>query len=438
MENFRKRLEPLIQLWEEWNEGDDDFRDDNWQSELLSLELAIHEEIESVLSEMKDNPKFPNQIDLNHGNEVLTIIFHLIMSQSSDGLFDKKIVHIDYLDKLLNDNYNNYYGPIGNALVFCEMWIQEIVITRMLASQQEFCVVKAVQLIADSKLIKFRPQCDSLISMIANQGYKEDNKYLLSKLKKAIYSIKAKGSILSLEKLIEDKSLQENHYLWQDTLFSLVGINSNFGWETYKQACIDEIISPESTDIFGFYGKKSTRLFLENQLAETKYVDWKYGYLYALGSLGAAESLDSIIEFINNKDPDLIEASLEAFFTITGSRLDNDLDIDASDCEGKNCKPILKKWLRNNSDRFSPNIRYYQGTPFTLQTIISNLVDYDSGARSSAIESLVTYTNEVIPYNPNGFVSNMISSQKIWQEWYNTNKSNYPDGCWYIDGNRSS
>ncbi len=34
----------------------------------------------------------------------------------------------------------------------------------------------------------------------------------------------------------------------------------------------------------------------------------------------------------------------------------------------------------------------------------------------NAKENLGAYTNVTFPYDPNGFVSEMISAQKIWQE----------------------
>ena len=106
------------------------------------------------------------------------------------------------------------------------------------------------------------------------------------------------------------------------------------------------------------------------------------------------------------------------------------------DCLEDDCLKPIKYWLYQNKSNFNAEKRYYGGRLFSLKNDLDTLMDSNMGSRAAASSRLANYTGEVLPFNPNGFVTHMKQSQRKWIEWFDENQDRFPDGNWYLDGNK--
>ncbi|VAW71445.1 hypothetical protein MNBD_GAMMA12-3987, partial [hydrothermal vent metagenome] len=444
MTTLDKNLNKLMKHWRKWSDLFEDGLEDNDGSDaskakriskIINIEYSIYEAIDNICISENSPSDLLKKINFDTNDEKQVIYFHLILSITDNRIFDKEAILIDFIKNLLTNKPDAYCKPIQSALHFSELSTKSTVIDLMLNNNNSYCTELAFDAIKDAKLQKFESICFSAVEKLASKGFQESDKELFNPLLEAIIAIQAKSCIPPLERMLTNGGFRTYNSTWSKTLFSLVELDSQLGWNTFQVECSNRTISPSETYLLGKYGSKSTSKLIKDQFDLADNPDWQEEYICALGLLGDTSHLETIVSFIDPEDTELTNQCVSAFYTICGEG-EETINIDYYDCEEDGCKKILMTWLDDNLSKFNSELRYFDGKPLSLLTLIDDLTDPNYGTRYVSIEKLNAYTNVSIPCDPNGFVTHMIASQKEWQEWFNNNREAFPAGHWYRSGVR--
>jgi uncharacterized protein (TIGR02270 family) len=212
--------------------------------------------------------------------------------------------------------------------------------------------------------------------------------------------------------------------------------------------------------LLGLCGNRSTPSFLQKKCSLDKA---NPGSLLSLGFLGDTASIDLLLSHL--ADPKLAEPSATALNLITGAEIyeeafipeKNDKDELFEDeldkhrqgqvsirSDGKpfgiSVKRLSQKpndwslWWAENKTRFTKNVRYRNGKPYSPACLLENLQSERSprAVRQAAYEELVIRYGADFPFETDMRLTQQRRAIAQYADWVQTNGRRFREGDWYF------
>jgi hypothetical protein len=187
--------------------------------------------------------------------------------------------------------------------------------------------------------------------------------------------------------------------------------------------------------------------------------------LLALGLLGDISAIELLLAHL--ADPKLVESSARALNLILGAEIYEEVfipeEVDEDELfeeerekfkqgqvptrpDGKPFGTTItrlsqkpeewRNWWSKNRSRFTPNIRYRNGKPYSPACLLENLESEKSPRkiRQLAYEELVIRYGIDFPFETDMFVVQQKKAIANYAEWIKTNGKRFRDGEWYFAG----
>ncbi|MFZ5481343.1 MAG: HEAT repeat domain-containing protein [Myxococcota bacterium] len=149
------------------------------------------------------------------------------------------------------------------------------------------------------------------------------------------------------------------------------------------------------------------------------------GAMQGLGLLGSVRAVPRLIELTGSRDPVRAQAASTALEVLTGHHEDPDEPYP---------KPRWEAFWAEHAGKFDDGVRYREGAPFTVRTLVDRLAHDDVTVRLSAYDELVVATGERLPFDADGPWRMQIAHRGAWARWYADHAHELPTSGWMFHG----
>lgn len=133
------------------------------------------------------------------------------------------------------------------------------------------------------------------------------------------------------------------------------------------------------------------------------------GALQGLGLLGSTRAVPRLVELAGHRDPARQQLALAALEVITGK---------AADPEEGQPRGRWEAWWAENAHRFDESVRYRNGRPFGVRSLIDLLAEDDEQVRLTAYDELVISTGSRLAFDADGPWRLQVAHRAGWERWW--------------------
>jgi len=182
-------------------------------------------------------------------------------------------------------------------------------------------------------------------------------------------------------------------------------------------------LSGHPGEIVGRYGGPENLILLKT-VAEAG-GEMGLGALVGLGLLGDPRGVQTLLEYLKSRDTRSFEVAASALEVLTGHH---------EDVEEPGARQRWDDWWVAHAERFALGVRHRAGVPMDAGWLISRMEDVDPYTRRTAYDELVITTGVSLPFDAEGPWRLQQAHLREWRAWWQANRSRFPAGSWYLDG----
>ncbi|MSQ00324.1 MAG: tetratricopeptide repeat protein [Myxococcales bacterium] len=149
------------------------------------------------------------------------------------------------------------------------------------------------------------------------------------------------------------------------------------------------------------------------------------GSLAGLGLMGNIRAVPRLVESVGSRDPQRQVVASTALEVITGHH---------EDVEDAHPKQRWLDWWAEHGPDFEERVRYRDGRPLTVRSLIERLGHDDFAARQSAYDELVIATGARLPFDADGPWRAQLAHRAAWEAWWADNAHDLPATGWLFHG----
>lgn len=206
---------------------------------------------------------------------------------------------------------------------------------------------------------------------------------------------------------------------------ALLLLGERSGVDFFAQALArgERWLTQSPAEIVGRYGGTGYR-FLLNQTADQE-GPAGIGALAGLGWMGSTHGVKKLLEHAGGRDPHRQQVALTALEAITGH---------SEPADDPHAKQRWKDWWDEHEGEFATGVRYREGKPLTVRTLIERLAHDDLNTRRAAYDELVIATGERLPFDEDGPWRRQVAHRAAWAKWWADNAHDLPASGWLFFG----
>jgi hypothetical protein len=91
-------------------------------------------------------------------------------------------------------------------------------------------------------------------------------------------------------------------------------------------------------------------------------------------------------------------------------------------------------WWGENGGKFPDGVRYREGRPFTVRSMIERLAHDDAQVRLVAYDELAISTGERLPFDVDGPWRLQLGHRAAWERWWADSAHTLPASGWLFGG----
>jgi uncharacterized protein (TIGR02270 family) len=171
----------------------------------------------------------------------------------------------------------------------------------------------------------------------------------------------------------------------------------------------------------------------------------KENAILALGLHGMTAGVDLLLNILQHAEWQVQRKAVQALELITGANLELPFPNIKTGPAGKEYEVTvetgwLKPWLnwwQENRPHFRPEVRYRRGTPFTLESCLTEMANPKGNYWSrqySYTELQIRSGQHIAPFFADWNVKRQLEAIQTWQAWWQEHKQDFPDDPWLFNG----
>jgi hypothetical protein len=149
------------------------------------------------------------------------------------------------------------------------------------------------------------------------------------------------------------------------------------------------------------------------------------GALAGLGWMGSTMGVKKLIDHTGGRDPQRQQVALTALEALTGH---------AESADDPHAKQRWREWWDENEGEFTSGVRYREGKPLTVRSLIERLGHDDLHTRRAAYDELVIATGERLSFDEDGPWRRQLAHRAAWTRWWSDHAHELPATGWLFHG----
>lgn len=237
----------------------------------------------------------------------------------------------------------------------------------------------------------------------------------------ALGRIGTRGVVNALSDAMEDPALAEPAAL------SLLMLGDRRGIDFHGRALSGDRkdLSGSPGEIVGRYGGPSYLLLLRN-VAQANDAS-ALGALQGLGLMGDPRAVPVLLAALTGRPRAVADVANDALTILTGH---------AEDLDDPGARGRWSQYWEAHEANFQEGVRYREGRAMDGQLLLDRMRDDLPWTRRTAYDELVITTGARLPFDSDGPWRVQQAHLRAWDTWYRDNRTRFPAGGWYLDGER--
>ncbi len=178
-------------------------------------------------------------------------------------------------------------------------------------------------------------------------------------------------------------------------------------------------------EIVGRYGGPSYLLLLRNVAQENDASG--LGALQGLGLMGDPRAVPVLLGALSGRPRAVSEVANDALTILTGH---------IEDLDDPGARNRWAQWWQTHADQFREGLRHRSGRPMDGSLLLTRMDNDLPWTRRTAYDELVITTGARLPFDAEGPWRAQRTHVRSWRSWWNENRTRFPAGGWYLDGDR--
>lgn len=343
------------------------------------------------------------------------VAFHLLLRTESTEFYP-------LLQTVMKNGESRRYWQLCRMMSFIDISALELILKQLFTLRSPHLINPFAEVVGTRGLKSFEFQ---LIDDLNSGPGGTPNVYVIEALGR-LGTLEAKDR---LEDILNDQGLAGEAYLLEKTARSLLMLGSDRGLCYLRDIIAQETsANMDITWTLGSYGEKRDVEFFLQRLKKTKNPIWKKKLIEGLAFLGSLRAVPILNFELEDPDPEIREASAASLEILSGEAP----EMDSSENREKLLR-FWQHWWAETGSHLDIEKRYREGKPFNIRFWLEYLMDPDSSIRQHAHTSLIIYTGQHFPMDPDAFMLDQRQAYRVWEEWFEEQQK-YPPGCWFFAG----